>query len=75
MNERTCAVIFEGAALSAREGQSITAALLEAGIAQVFCGMGVCFGCLVVVDGMPNVRACVTEVRDGLRIERQIRAT
>ena len=37
----------------------------------VFCGMGVCFDCLVVVDGVPNSRACMTWVSDGMRIERQ----
>ena len=66
---------FEGSTVSARREQSIAAALLEAGVAHVFCGMGVCFGCLVVVDGVPNVRACATQARDGLHIERQIRTT
>jgi predicted molibdopterin-dependent oxidoreductase YjgC len=33
--------------------------------------MGVCFDCLVVVDGRPNVRACMTWVADGMRVSRQ----
>jgi aerobic-type carbon monoxide dehydrogenase small subunit (CoxS/CutS family) len=37
----------------------------------LFCGMGVCFDCLVVVDGVPGTRACVTWVRDGMDIARQ----
>ena len=37
----------------------------------VFCGMGVCFDCLVVVDGVPNTRACTTWVRDGMQVARQ----
>lgn len=37
----------------------------------VFCGMGVCFDCLVVVDGVPNTRACVTWVREGMQVSRQ----
>jgi D-hydroxyproline dehydrogenase subunit gamma len=37
----------------------------------VFCGMGVCFDCLVVVDDVPNTRACMTWVRDGMRVELQ----
>jgi predicted molibdopterin-dependent oxidoreductase YjgC len=37
----------------------------------VFCGMGVCFDCLVVVDGVPNTRACMTWVRDGMQISHQ----
>jgi hypothetical protein len=37
----------------------------------VYCGMGVCFDCLVVVDGVPNTRACVTWVREGMDVARQ----
>jgi hypothetical protein len=33
--------------------------------------MGVCFDCLLVVDGAPNIRACMTWVRDGMRVSRQ----
>jgi predicted molibdopterin-dependent oxidoreductase YjgC len=36
-----------------------------------YCGMGVCYDCLVVIDGRPNVRACMTYVRAGMRIETQ----
>lgn len=35
----------------------------------LFCGMGVCFNCLVTIDGVPNVRACVTPVTEGMVIE------
>lgn len=35
----------------------------------VFCGMGLCFDCLVTVDGRPDVRACMTIVAVGMRIE------
>ena len=37
----------------------------------VFCGMGVCFDCLVVVDGVPNTRACMVFVADGMDVRRQ----
>jgi predicted molibdopterin-dependent oxidoreductase YjgC len=37
----------------------------------VYCGMGVCFDCLVVVDGVPNTRACMTWVREGMAIAHQ----
>jgi D-hydroxyproline dehydrogenase subunit gamma len=33
-----------------------------------FCGMGVCQECRVIVDGLPDQRACMTEVRDGMEI-------
>jgi predicted molibdopterin-dependent oxidoreductase YjgC len=37
----------------------------------VFCGMGVCFDCLVVIDDVPSTRACVTWVRDGMAVRTQ----
>lgn len=36
----------------------------------LFCGMGVCFECLVTIDGQP-ARACITPVRDGMSVEVQ----
>jgi predicted molibdopterin-dependent oxidoreductase YjgC len=35
----------------------------------LFCGMGICFDCLVTVDGQANVRACMTPVHAGMVIE------
>ena len=34
----------------------------------IFCGMGVCYDCLVTIDGVPNQRACMTQVKDGMEI-------
>lgn len=36
------------------------------------CMMGVCFECLVEIDGQTNQQACLVQVRDGMRIRRQI---
>ena len=36
-----------------------------------FCMMGVCYECLMVIDGMSNQRACVTTVKNGMRIDTQ----
>lgn len=36
------------------------------------CGMGICFECLVTVNGRPNLRACITPAQPGDRIERQL---
>jgi predicted molibdopterin-dependent oxidoreductase YjgC len=76
------ALTLDGRAVTAYEGETIAALLLAEGHAAtrttqggaprgVFCGMGVCFDCLVVVDGVPNTRACVTWVRDGMQVARQ----
>lgn len=36
----------------------------------VYCGMGICFDCLVELNGRPNVRACVTVAQPGDRLKR-----
>jgi predicted molibdopterin-dependent oxidoreductase YjgC len=73
---------LDGRPVEAFEGETVATVLLVQGeIATrrtvkgerrgIFCGMGVCFDCLVVVDGVPNTRACVTWVRDGMNVQRQ----
>lgn len=37
-----------------------------------FCMMGVCFECLVTIDGKSSQQGCLTRVRDGMQIERQV---
>jgi hypothetical protein len=76
-------IYVEGQAVEAYEGESVAAALLAMAHrtfrvtdrAQAprsyYCGMGVCHDCLVILDGEWNVRACMSRVRPGLRIERQ----
>ena len=80
---RALRITVDGEAIPAYEGESLAAALLAAGLrftrwtARVgeprgyFCGMGVCHDCLLTVDGQPNVRACMTPVREGLVAETQ----
>lgn len=56
---------FDGRQIPAREGLSISAALVSAGeLGAVFCGIGVCFGCLVSVNGGPPQRGCVTTAQE-----------
>ena len=71
-----------GKPVSAYAGETLFAALLAAGIRTLrhsvrgqiktarggFCGMGVCQECRVTVDGLPDRRACMTEVRDGMEV-------
>ncbi len=71
---------FDGRRLPARPGDSVAAALLAAGHPALrttpagaaprgpYCMMGACFDCLVEVDGVANVQACMTPVRDGMRV-------
>lgn len=75
----TCATFtFNGATISATAGDTIASAVLAHGsrVLRVmenredlrggWCMVGRCGDCLVVVDGTPNVRACITPVRDGM---------
>ena len=36
-----------------------------------YCMMGVCFDCLVTIDGVGNRQGCLVRVREGMRIELQ----
>lgn len=74
---------FGGRRLLAREGDSVAAALLANGCGPFrstpvsasprapWCMMGVCFDCLVEIDGIANRQACLVPVADGMRIRRQ----
>ncbi|MGW2151063.1 2Fe-2S iron-sulfur cluster-binding protein [Nonomuraea bangladeshensis] len=71
---------FRGAVVPAEPGQSVGAALVAAGIRDwrstrkggrprgLFCGIGVCFDCLITVNGVPDRRACLTPAADGLHL-------
>ncbi|MCG2774197.1 MAG: (2Fe-2S)-binding protein [Desulfobacterales bacterium] len=76
-------LLVDGEAITALEGEPIAAALLAVGRSVfrytakrreprgVFCALGRCTDCVMVVDGRPNVRTCVTPARDGLVIQTQ----
>ncbi len=69
---------FNNVELTAFEGESLAAALLKHNekITRftrignkprgIFCGIGICFDCLIVINGQPNQRSCVTEVKQGM---------
>ena len=76
-------VTIDGQAVQVVAGDSVAAAVLAHGLRSTrttavsgapraaFCLMGVCFECLMVIDGKPNQRACMETVRAGMRIETQ----
>ncbi len=80
---RPVTIRFEGRSLKCRAGTTVAVALWEAGVRALshspkygrprglHCARGHCTSCLMRIDGVPNVRACETPVRDGLRVERQ----
>ena len=81
--ETTITIEVDGESVSAAPGDSVAAALFASGIASFghapvddgprgpWCAMGVCFECLVEIDGEPNRQACMTPVRQGLRVTRR----
>jgi len=73
----------DGTPHMARTGDTVAGALLLAGDGPMrrsvvsgapraaYCMMGVCFECLVEIDGVPSQQGCLVQVRPGMRIRRQ----
>lgn len=80
VSRRPVTLHIEGRPIKAREGDSLAIALLNAGVLPFrhtpvsgqprapLCLMGVCFDCLVEVDGRQNVQSCLVEVRNGMQV-------
>lgn len=78
---RRLRITIDGVSLDVPPGTTVAAAMIEAGRIVIhrsirlehprgmFCGMGICFACLLTVNGRPDVRACLTEVTDGMVVE------
>ena len=76
-------LLFEDQPVEAREGDTVAAALWAEGIEWTgskrvsgrrrapWCMMGVCFECLVEIDGVAGCQACLVPASDGMRIRRQ----
>jgi len=77
------AITVDGKPVAARGGDTVAAALLAAGIGHCrttpvtgsprapYCMMGVCFECLVTIDGVGNRQACLVPVHAGMAVETQ----
>ncbi|HWX64697.1 (2Fe-2S)-binding protein [Bradyrhizobium sp.] len=80
---RPVTIHVEGIAVEAREGDSVSAALLASGLdvrrttavsgarRLPYCMMGVCFDCLVTIDGVGSRQGCLVPVTEGMQIEIQ----
>ncbi|MCL1941540.1 MAG: (2Fe-2S)-binding protein [Synergistaceae bacterium] len=74
---------FDGKEMEGFEGEPIAMALHANGVRiyrvtpekkrsrGFFCAIGKCSSCFMVVDGVPNVRTCVTPLKPGMKIETQ----
>ena len=77
-------VELDGVEVKVPAGVSVAAALLyldriptrhsavKAAPRAPFCIMGICFECLVEIDGVVDQRACQLQVRAGMRLKRQL---
>ncbi|UYQ72261.1 (2Fe-2S)-binding protein [Pelagibacterium flavum] len=82
----TVTITFEGRAIRVPAGLNVAAALLAGGVHNFrssvvggsprapYCMMGVCFECLVEIDGVPARQSCLTPVREGMTVSPQIGA-
>jgi hypothetical protein len=72
---------INGTACTVRSGSVVSAAMLAVGAAcrtsvtgeprTALCGMGICFECRAIVDGVRHQRTCQLLCREGMRVETQ----
>lgn len=74
---------FDGRTYEAFEGETVAFALWEAGVRVLgdderhgharglSCGIGHCYNCRITIDGVPDVRSCITPVLDGMQVQSQ----
>ena len=74
---------YDGTTLEGYEGEPIAVALRAAGVMAhrytakkheprgVFCAIGRCTACVMIVNGKPNVRTCITPLEEGMTVETQ----
>lgn len=74
---------FDGKEVNGYEGEPIAVALKAAGLMVhrytqkehkprgIFCAIGRCTDCVMIVDGIPNVRTCITPLREGMEVKTQ----
>ena len=77
----TQSFIFNGEEVEFEEGQSVAAALINnhkrdlrstrfgKEPRSIFCGIGVCFDCIVIINGVGNQRSCLIQAHEGMKIE------
>ncbi|MGN0152914.1 MAG: (2Fe-2S)-binding protein [Lachnospiraceae bacterium] len=74
---------FDGKTLTGIEGEPIAMALKNAGVMVhrytakrheprgIYCAIGRCTDCVMIVDGKPNIRTCITPLKEGMEIQTQ----
>ena len=74
-------IFVDGEVVMAYEGETVGALMFaldrialrrtrsESATRGVYCGMGVCYECLITVNATKNIRACITQVSPGMTVE------
>lgn len=74
---------YNGKPMEGYEGEPIASALHAAGVMVhryskkenkprgIFCAIGRCTDCVMIVDGKPNIRTCVTPLTEAMQVETQ----
>ena len=82
-NSETVTILFEGSSLQVESGQTVASALLSEGHLffrnsvisgqprAPYCMMGVCYECMLEIDGQSSQQACLIPVREGMKIRLQ----
>ena len=84
---KTVTFTLDGKEMQGCEGEPIAAALRVAGVMThrytkkrheprgVFCAIGRCTDCVMVVNGKPNIRTCITPLEEGMDVRTQYGAS
>ncbi len=79
--KKVLSISVNGKDINAYKGETLLAALIASGYKKMkksplkneprgaLCGMGVCFECIVTVNDIPNIRACMTEVENNMKVK------
>lgn len=82
-NKREVTFYYNGKPLKGLEGEPISAALKVNGVMAhrytakkheprgIFCAIGRCTDCVMVVNGKPNIRTCITPLEEGMQVQTQ----
>ena len=79
LRQADMSILVNGQPVNAAQGETVLSVLNSVGVRQLsrndhgrmtgaYCGMGVCFECRVRIDGVAQLRACMTPAREGMQV-------
>ena len=83
-NKKEVTFFYNGKPLKGLEGDTVASALHAAGVKKLsesihlkrprgfYCAIGNCASCNMVVDGVPNVRTCITPLKENMDVRNQV---